>query len=278
MADQLPQALTDCITTYGLRHFKIKINGQPDTDLTRLETLAEIITRHAPADFAFTLDGNEQFKTITDFQTFWAAIQDHDALRPFFERLLFIEQPLHRDVALADTLYDQFQAWPDRPPIIIDESDATLDSLNTALRLGYAGTSHKNCKGIFKGVTNRCLIEQRSSEGETTIMSGEDLCNVGPVALLQDLAVCAALGIESVERNGHHYHPGLSQLPGAMQTAALEHHPDLYHTGHDGWPTLKIQDGYLDANSINQAPFGVGFTPDLAVLTAAPDWEPPIRP
>ena len=63
-----------------------------------------------------------------------------------------------------------------------------------------------------------------------------------------------------------------------MQTAALEHHPDLYHTGHDGWPTLKIQDGYLDANSINQAPFGVGFTPDLAVLTAAPDWEPPIRP
>ena len=33
VADQLPQALTDCITTYGLRHFKIKINGQPDTDL-----------------------------------------------------------------------------------------------------------------------------------------------------------------------------------------------------------------------------------------------------
>ena len=278
VADQLPQALTDCITTYGLRHFKIKINGQPDTDLARLETLAEIITRHAPADFAFTLDGNEQFKSITDFQTFWAAIQDHDALRPFFERLLFIEQPLHRDVALADNLYDQFQAWPDRPPIIIDESDATLDSLNTALRLGYAGTSHKNCKGIFKGLTNRCLIEYRRSEGETTIMSGEDLCNVGPVALLQDLAVCTALGIESVERNGHHYHPGLSQLPPAMQTAALDHHPDLYHTGPDGWPTLKIQDGRLDATSINQAPFGVGFAPDLGDLMSVPDWEPPVRP
>ena len=54
-----------------LRHFKIKINGQLDTDLTRLETLAEIITRHAPTDFAFTLDGNEQFKSITDLQTFW---------------------------------------------------------------------------------------------------------------------------------------------------------------------------------------------------------------
>ena len=82
------------------------------------------------------------------------------------------------------------------------------------------------------------------------------------MALLQDLP-CAALGIESVERNGHHYHPGLSQLPGAMQTAALEHHPDLYHTGPDGWPTLKIQDGYLDANSINQAPLVSVLPPTL---------------
>ncbi|HCU86254.1 MAG TPA: hypothetical protein DGP39_01895 [Verrucomicrobiales bacterium] len=278
VADQLPQALTDCITTYGLRHFKIKINGQPDTDLARLETLAEIITTHAAADFAFTLDGNEQFKSITDFQSFWAAIQDHDALRPFFEKLLFIEQPLHRDVALDESLYDQFQAWPDRPPIIIDESDAELDSLTTALRLGYAGTSHKNCKGIFKGVTNRCLIEKRRREGETVVMSGEDLCNVGPVALLQDLAVCAAIGIESVERNGHHYHPGLSQLPAPMQEAAQKHHHDLYHAGPDDWPTLRIQDGCIDATSINAAPFGVGFAPDLSELTPASEWQPPIHP
>ncbi len=68
VADSLPQALTNCISTYGLRHFKIKVNGQPDTDLARLEALAEIITSHAPADFAFSLDGNEQFKSITNFQ------------------------------------------------------------------------------------------------------------------------------------------------------------------------------------------------------------------
>ena len=81
-----------------------------------------------------------------------------------------------------------------------------------------------------------------------------------------------------MERNGHHYHPGLSQLPGAMQTAALEHHPDLYHTSPDNWPTLTIQDGRLDATSINQAPFGVGFALDLTDLTSVPDWETPIRP
>ena len=276
--DQLPQAFTDCIRTYGLRHFKIKINGQPDTDLARLRALSEIITQNAPADFAFTLDGNEQFKSISEFQAFWQSVQDDDALRGFFKNLLFIEQPLHRDIALDESLREQFNQWPDRPPVIIDESDATLDSLPTALRLGYAGTSHKNCKGIFKGIANRCLIEKRSREGDAVLMSGEDLCNIGPVALLQDLAVCAALGIESVERNGHHYHPGLSQLPRTMQDATLQNHPDLYHAGPDGWPTLDIRAGRVSLDTINRAPFGVGFEIDCTDLTPAADWEPPIRP
>ena len=109
-------------------------------------------------------------------------------------------------------------------------------------------------------------------------MSGEDLCNVGPIALLQDLAVCAALGIESVERNGHHYHPGLSQLPPSMQEGALKHHADLYHKSHDGWPTLNIQEGRVSMESINLAPFGIGFEVAMGELTPATDWEPPIRP
>ena len=278
VADQLPQALTDCITTYGLCHFKIKVNGQPDTDLARLRALAEIISKNAPTHFAFTLDGNEQFKSITDFQAFWQSVQDDDGLRDFFRRLLFIEQPLHRDIALEESLREQFDQWPERPPVIIDESDATLESLPTALRLGYAGTSHKNCKGIFKGIANRCLIEKRAREGDKVVMSGEDLCNVGPIALLQDLAVCAALGIESVERNGHHYHSGLSQLPQSMQESTLEHHADLYHKSPDDWPTLNIQEARVPMDSINRAPFGVGFEVAMDDLAPAPDWEPPIRP
>jgi len=276
--DQLPQALTDCITSYGLCHFKIKVNGQPDTDLERLHALSEIISQNAPADFAFTLDGNEQFKSITDFQAFWQSVQEDDGLRNFFKSLLFIEQPLHRDIALEGSLREQFDQWPDRPPVIIDESDATFESLPAALRLGYAGTSHKNCKGIFKGIANRCLIEKRSREGDQVVMSGEDLCNVGPIALLQDLAVCAALGIESVERNGHHYHSGLSQLPQSMQEGTLEQHGDLYHKSSDGWPTLSIQAGRVSMESINNAPFGVGFEIATDELTPATDWEPPIRP
>src|SRR5207247_7825279 len=132
-------------------------------------------------------------------------------------------------------------------------------SLPQALRLGYAGTSHKNCKGVFKGIVNACLLAHRRRQQPhgSVILSGEDLANIGPVALLQDLAVCAALGIASVERNGHHYFAGLSMFPEDVQRQMLEAHGDLYHTSPQGWPTLAIRDGRLQLDSVNNAPFGI---------------------
>src|SRR6185436_19923246 len=123
----------------------------------------------------------------------------------------------------------------------------------TALQLDYSGTSHKNAKGIFKGIANRCLLhhEQRAQPEKHFLMSGEDLCNVGPVALLQDLNVMAALGIESVERNGHHYNAGLSQFPRLVQEQVLKAHADLYHASPSDWPTLTIQNGALALGSVN---------------------------
>ena len=97
-------------------------------------------------------------------------------------------------------------------------------------------------------------------------MSGEDLCNTGPVALLQDLAMMAALGIESVERNGHHYHAGLSQFPAAVQESVLRRHEDLYCRSPLGWPTLRVNDGRLALGTINGAPFGVGFELDCGLF------------
>lgn len=276
--DGLPQSLAACIAHYGLRHFKIKVSGNPETDLARLCRIAALLLQHAPADFAFTLDGNEQFHSNGEFQDHWQILRAAPELRALFPHMLFVEQPVHRSVALTAAMRDGFAGWADAPPVIIDESDDALDSLPTALALGYAGTSHKNCKGIFKGIANRCLVEKRSREGRRAIMSGEDLCTIGPVSLLQDLCVMSALGIASVERNGHHYHRGLSQLPQSMQRGALEHHADLYRASRDGWPTLQISDGRLALDSVNRAPFGVGFTADLRDLTPAPDWQAPILP
>lgn len=268
--DTLPQSLDQCIQAYGLRHFKIKINGDIQWDLDRLRNVATCIEQHADSDFAFSLDGNEQFQSVTAFRDHWNILHAEPELETFFDHLLFIEQPLHRDVALNESLKSEFDQWPDRPAVIIDESDATIESLPQALAIGYAGTSHKNCKGIFKGIANACLLEHHRRNGPQTVMSGEDLCNVGPVAVIQDLAVMATLGIESVERNGHHYMAGLSQFPERTREQVLNAHDGLYKTSETGWPTLAICNGEIDLTSVNTQAFGTGFELDLSVFSEIP--------
>jgi len=141
--------------------------------------------------------------------------------------------------------------------LIIDESDGAVGDLPRALALGYAGTSHKNCKGIVKGIANACLLEKRRRDGERVVLTGEDLCNLGPVALLQDLAMVALLGIEHVERNGHHYYRGLSLWPADWQDAVLAAHGDLYTRHRDGFAFLHIREGRVTLGSVNSAPLGV---------------------
>jgi L-alanine-DL-glutamate epimerase-like enolase superfamily enzyme len=268
--DGLPQSLESCIRRYGLRHFKVKVQGRIEEDLARLTKVSDVVGSNASADYAFSLDGNEQFKEPGAFRAYWEQLRAQAHLRDFFQHLLFVEQPLHRDLALDDAAGECFRDWPDRPPLIIDESDGELGSLPRALELGYAGTSHKNCKGIFKGIANRCLLLhlQRQAPGSPLLMSGEDLANIGPVAVLQDLCVMAALGISSVERNGHHYFRGLSMFSPAIQRGILDCHPDLYEAAADGWPAMKIGQGTIDVGSVTErAPFGVGFEIPLEEFT-----------
>src|SRR5262249_36292274 len=82
--DGLPQSLAACIQTYGLRHFKIKLSGALDSDVERLRRLAEVIETHAPADYAFSLDGNEQFRTLADFRSYWDTLCRQPALPRVF--------------------------------------------------------------------------------------------------------------------------------------------------------------------------------------------------
>ena len=266
--DGLPYTLTDCIHEYGLRYFKIKICGDLEKDTPRLWRLADIFEHHAPPDYRFTLDGNEQYRTIRDFRDHWDAHRADPQLSKFFEHLLFVEQPLHRDVALSDEVAPALAAWPGAPRMIIDESDGELTSLPRALELGYAGTSHKNCKGIVKGIANACLLAKR---GGGTVLSGEDLANVGPIALLQDLAMMSILGISHVERNGHHYFRGLGMWPPEVRSAVLDYHGDLYRRHAEGFPTLHIESGAIHIASVNRAPFGCAPIIDTSGLDPLPN-------
>ncbi|HEY7116131.1 MAG TPA: hypothetical protein VH475_06080 [Tepidisphaeraceae bacterium] len=274
--DGLPQSFEACIRYYGLRHFKLKIAGDVEKDLDRLRQIFTIIARHVSGNWAFTVDGNENYKQIGAFRQLWERLAADPSVKPHLPRLIFVEQPLHRDVALSDQVKSELAAWPTRPPIIIDESDGEPGALIRALDCGYVGTSHKNCKGIAKGIANACLLEsrRRTDPHATYLLSGEDLSNVGPVSLQQDLAVCAALGIQSVERNGHHYFKGLSMHSPAVQEQVLAHHGDLFRrheTG--GFATLNVSNGHLATGSVVDAPFGVAFELDTTQFTPLRDWR-----
>lgn len=260
--DGLPQSLEACIRAYGLTHFKIKLCGQLDRDQARLRDLARLLPRLVPGH-RFTLDGNEQFHDLAGFRAHWEACLADPQLEEFLSprHLLFVEQPVHRDHALDAHIERDLAIWADAPPLIIDESDATIHSATRALELGYSGTSHKNCKGVLKGLVNACLLRHRSSlpGARPTILSGEDLANVGPVALLQDLAVMHLLGLTHVERNGHHYFKGLSMLSTEIQNATVQSHGDLYRLHEGGFPTLDVRKGKIQLASVRKAPFGTAF-------------------
>jgi len=272
--DGLPQSLEACIHAYRLTHFKIKLCGDADRDTDRLSRIAGML-EPTTGDYALTLDGNEQYHDVAPFQTLWETLHESHTLARFLRHVLFVEQPLHRDVALSAGTRLALAAWKTNPPLLIDESDAEMDSLPVALENGYIGTSHKNCKGIFKGIANACLLahRRRTDPAGRYVLSGEDLSNVGPVALLQDLAVLASLGVEHAERNGHHYFRGLSMFPESVQAQVLAHHPDLYGRHERGFATLSIPNGLLAISSVVAAPFGIGFALDTAPFTAVPgDW------
>lgn len=264
--DGLPYTLEESIRAYGLRYFKIKVCGKPEVDVLRLREITRILTTHCPEGFHSTLDGNEQFYDLASFCDFYETLKADESLAPLFGSVLLIEQPLHRSKALTEDVRSG-------PGMIIDESDGSLGDLPLALDLGYRGTSHKNCKGVVKGLANAALLKKRAASiPGGPILSGEDLAGMGPVAMLQDLSLMTLLGITHVERNGHHYFRGLSMYPHEVQEAALQAHAGFYHRHSEGFPTIRIENGMLDTTSINAAPFGCGLTLDVSAFEPLNAW------
>jgi hypothetical protein len=160
--------------------------------------------------------------------------------------------------------------------MLIDESDAELDSFTTAMRLGYRGVSTKNCKGIVKSFLNRSLVKRENrhrAPAARLFMSAEDLTNVPVVPLQQDLATVRALGIGHVERNGHHYVRGLAHCSSTERAHAIQLHADLYE-GDAHEARLRIDGGRLRVGSLAAAGYGVGFDPDLGSMTPLERWSP----
>lgn len=276
LEDGLPQTLSEVVETYGVDHFKIKLNADLETDRNRLAAIERTLTECGLDSYAFTVDANEGYESAEDFKSQWSSLRADPTLEEFFEQLLYVEQPLPRSAALHEDTGAVFNAWPDRPLMIIDESDDRLESLPRALDQGYHGTSHKNCKGVFKGVANACLLAARGQENQDRayVMSAEDLTTTGPVELQQDLAVQATLGMDHIERNGHHYYRGLSGLDSAVQSQLVERHGDLFEWHDSEFATVRIEDGRISFESVLDAPFGYDISLDIDRYPSIEEWSP----
>ncbi|WP_169979681.1 enolase C-terminal domain-like protein [Tautonia rosea] len=272
--DGLPQALETYVERSGIRYLKVKLSANPEADLERLRSIAEVLERHRGADYRLTLDGNELYEDVCVLRSFVVSLRADTRLRTLRENVLVIEQPLDRSVALRADQGADLRAVSKWRPVIIDESDATIDSARQAMELGYRGVTSKNCKGPTKAILNAGLIWWRNDRGRRSefVMTGEDLCSVGVIPVQADLCLAATLGFSHVERNGHHYHPGLSYLPEVDRQAALHAHPDLY--GRQGQLIGPIvQDGRFSIGSLQCVGFGFAITPDRSAFEPAASWQ-----
>jgi len=272
LRDGLPQTLEDCIRTYGLRYFKVKVEGRLEEDLGRLQAVATILDRLIAEPYVVSLDGNEQYKALDDFVALLEAMAKTSGLTRFRRSILFVEQPLDRAVALDPAVTKGLAEIG--PPLVIDESDGELDSFKTAVKLGYRGVSTKNCKGIFKSFLNRSLVERWNGQrklGAHLFMTAEDLTTLSVIPLLQDFATVRALGITHVERNGHHYVKGLAHCSPRERNQATRLHRDLYR-GDDSGARLRIESGFVRVGSLGLPGYGGPSEPDLSSMTPLERW------
>jgi len=258
--DGLPESLEEVARTYRNVYYKLKLSGEIEADLERLQEIAKVLD-DLDWKYRVTLDGNEQYRTAAEIEEVWERMNREPALRDLVRSVLFIEQPIHRDAAFLSDL----SSLSDRCPVIIDESDEDYDAFPRAVRCGYRGVSSKQCKGLYKSIINsaRCVEMNRSLARPIYFMSGEDLTTQPGLALQQDLLLAVSLGITHLERNGHHYVRGLSDLPESEQEAFLAAHPDLYIRDGD-LVRVDIRKGKMKISSLHAPGFG---------YSAEPDWE-----
>jgi hypothetical protein len=238
----------------GARYFKLKLAGNPGADAARLVRIGRELST-LPYAYGVTLDANEQYADLADLRSLLDRLGRDAGLAPIASRLLYIEQPMPRDLTRAVpiggiALYD----------FIIDEADDSYNAFVCARALGYRGISSKSCKGIYKSVINATRAAKWSTPRDKFFVTGEDLTCQAGLSVQQDLALGALIGVAHAERNGHHYVDGFGDTPPDEASAFLAAHPDLYARA-GNQVRLAIHDGYLLTGSLTAPGFATVVHP-----------------
>jgi hypothetical protein len=252
--------VADAKENAGARYFKLKLNGDPVHDAARLTRIGNELAT-LPHDYRVTLDANEQYADLNALGALVERLDRDSALKPIASKLLYIEQPMPRDITRQSPL-----GVLGNRDFIIDEADDSYDAFAVARALGYRGISSKSCKGIYKSVINATRAAKWSAQGDKAFIAGEDLTCQAGLCVQQDLALGALIGVTHAERNGHHYVDGFGDTPAAEAEAFLAAHPDLYRR--DGSKIrLAIHDGDLLTGSLTSAGFATSVHPVWSAMS-----------
>lgn len=258
MADPVAQ-LPDIHAQTGCRYFKLKLSGDVAADTERLGDIARTLDA-AGIDYRVTLDANEQYASHEALTALGEGMLSRPQFENFLQRLLYVEQPLPRDLTFATPLGEFGKSFA----VIVDEGESDYDTFPKAVALGYRGISSKACKGIYKSLINGARAAHWSAaDGARIFLAGEDLTCQAGLAVQQDTALLAFHGIAHSERNGHHYVGGFPATPVEEVRAFCRAHPDLYEE-RDGTIGLAIRNGALTIGSLSQQPgFASGVDPAM---------------
>jgi L-alanine-DL-glutamate epimerase-like enolase superfamily enzyme len=207
IGDGLPETLGEWIAFNGLTHLKIKLAGDDlKWDLARVlavdRVAAEAQAARGVSAWHYSLDFNEKCPNVDYVLDFLKQLKKSAAAA--YERVQYIEQPTHRDLAAHPE--NKMHAAAKLKPVVIDESLVDYDSLLLARDLGYSGIALKACKG-----QSDSLILAAAGQKLGMFLCVQDLTCPGSSYLHSATLAARIPGIAAMEGNGRQYCPAANR-------------------------------------------------------------------
>jgi len=212
--DGLPETLAEWIAAEGLTHLKIKMDGRDAAwDIERILSVNSLADACAPKrDWRFSVDFNERCENVNYLIEVLHKVREESVVA--FERIEYIEQPTHRDLAAhpENTMHEAARL----KPVVIDESLVDYESLLLSMKMGYSGVALKACKG-----QTQSLVLGAAAQKLGLFLCVQDLTCTGP-SYLHSVSLAAHIpSVAAVEGNGRQYCPAANEdfrrtCPGAF--------------------------------------------------------------
>jgi len=185
---------------------------------------AEVQQRRGCTSWWYSADFNERCQNVEYVLEFLSKVKERSPAA--YQRLQYIEQPTHRDLAAHPE--NRMHEAAKLKPVVIDESLVDFESLLLARELGYSGVALKACKGH-----SEALLAAAAAQKYQMFLCVQDLTCPG-ASFLHSASLSARIpGVAAIEGNARQYcpaanrgwedvYPGMFRITdGTVETAIL---------------------------------------------------------